>query len=73
MLFDANQVREAKARLEEAVATDPSYGRAYYELGLCYANLNDMAKAKEALSKFVTLAPDDPEAAMAKEILSAIK
>ena len=72
-LFDSNQIREAKARLEEAVTTDPTFGRAYYELGLCFANLNDMAKAKEALTKFVTLAPEDPEAAMAKEILSAIK
>ena len=72
-LFDANQIREAKALLEDAVATDPANGRAYYELGLCHVNLNDMPKAKEALGKFVTLVPDDPEAPMAKEILKALK
>lgn len=72
-LFEANKTREALAVFEQAVTTDPANGRAYYELGLCYVNLNDTAKAKGAFQKFLELAPNDPEAPLAQQMLSALK
>jgi tetratricopeptide (TPR) repeat protein len=72
-LFDAGRTKEAKALLEQAVAADPANGRVYYELGLCHVNLNEIPQAKAAFEKFLAQAPDDPEAPMAREMLSALK
>jgi len=67
--FDANQPEQAKQALEQALAADPDHPRAHYVLGLVYVNLGDTAKAKEHLTRFLELAPDDPEAASAKDMM----
>jgi tetratricopeptide (TPR) repeat protein len=68
-LFNAGQIEQATGVLERARAADPSLARVYYMLGLCYSG-TDTAKAKESLQKFLELAPNDPDAATAKEMLS---
>ena len=42
-------------------------------LGLVYSNAGESAKAKEFLTKFVKLAPNDPDASAAKEMLEYLK
>jgi len=67
--FDANQPEQAKQALEQALEANPEHARAHYVLGLVYVNLGDTAKAKQHLGRFIELAPDDPEAASARDMM----
>ena len=67
--FNAGDTVSAKVAFEQALKADPSYARAHYMLGLCYVNVDDKAKAKEHLQRFIELAPDDPEAATARDMM----
>jgi tetratricopeptide (TPR) repeat protein len=68
-LFNNNQIPQALSTFEQVVTVDPKFAKAYYMLGLSYANSGDTAKAKEHLKKFLELAPGDPDAKSAKEML----
>ena len=68
--FQAGETAAAVQALEQAVQAKPDHARAHYWLGLSYANAGDNAKAKQHLQKFVELAPDDPEAGSAKEMIA---
>ncbi len=72
-LFEAGQVQAAVTTLNEAATLDPTHARAHYQLGLCYANTGDYGKAKAELKRFLELAPEDPEAAVAKEMLKGLR
>ncbi len=72
-LFNNNQIPQALSTFEQCVSVDPKYAKAYYMLGLSYANSGDTAKAKESLKKFVELAPADPDAKSAKEMLESLQ
>ncbi|HEV7517152.1 MAG TPA: tetratricopeptide repeat protein [Thermoanaerobaculia bacterium] len=68
-LFNNNQIPQALQTFEQVLTVDPKYSKAYYMLGLSYANSGDTAKAKEHLKKFLELAPNDSDAKSAKEML----
>jgi len=68
-MFNAGNTAAARQAFEQALQADPNYARAHYMLGLCYVNVGESAKAKEHLEKFVELAPDDPEAATARDMI----
>jgi tetratricopeptide (TPR) repeat protein len=72
-LFNANNFAQAKAAFERVLSVEPNHAKAHYMLGLVYANASDQAKAKEFLTKFVKLAPNDPDAPAAKEMLEYLK
>ena len=67
--FRAGETGTAKAALLRVLEVRPDMARAHYTLGLVYAS-TDTAKARQHLEKFIELAPDDPEVAAAKEMLS---
>lgn len=69
MDFRDGRTDKAIAALRKIIERKPDMARAHYTLGLAYAS-SDKAKAKLHLQKFLELAPDDPEASTAKEILS---
>jgi tetratricopeptide (TPR) repeat protein len=69
-LFNAGETAKAMVLFEEIVANDPGYARAHFMLGLSYVNTGDNAKAKEHFNRFLALAPNDPDATTAKEMLS---
>ena len=71
--FNAGNLTEAKATFERAVTVDPTLPKAYYMLGLVSISTDDQAKAKQYLQKFLELAPDDKDAATAKEMLESLK
>jgi tetratricopeptide (TPR) repeat protein len=71
--FNAGKAAEALPLFQSAAAADPTLVKAQYMLGLAYVNAGDPAKAKEHLQKFLELAPNDPEAATAKEMLESLK
>lgn len=56
-----------------ALAIDPNLAKGYYFLGLDHLSKGQNAEAQEALGKFLKLAPDDPEAATAEEMLTFIE
>ena len=71
-LFEAGNTAEAIVQYEHALEADPDYARAHYQLGICYIGSGQAEDAKLHLQKFVELAPDDPEAAFAKEMLESL-
>ena len=68
-LFREGRAREAARELEQAVAIDSTHARARYQLGLVYASLGRKPQAREELQEFLRLAPEDSEAAAAREML----
>lgn len=68
--FTAGKTQEAMELFQKAIEADPANARAYYQLGLCYVNVDQKAKAKENLQKFIELAPTDPEVEAAKSMLA---
>ncbi len=70
--FNANNIAAAQDTFEKVLERDPNFARAHYMLGLCYVNLGDSPHAKEHLQKFLELAPNDPDAATAKEMLKTM-
>lgn len=68
-LYNGGQTDQALALFEKSLAADPNYARTHYMLGLCYAG-SDTAKAKTHFQTFVEMAPDDPDAATAKEMIN---
>ena len=71
-LYNANNMVDAVEAFAMALTVNPKHAKSHYMLGLAYAG-TDAAKAKEHLTKFLELAPDDPDAAQAKEMLTYLK
>lgn len=68
-LFNANQIAEAQRLFLQVLELDPTAARAHYMLGLSYVNTGDNVNAKAHFSKFVEMAPDDPDAPTAREMM----
>ena len=68
-LFDNGDVAGAKQKFEGVLAIDPEHARAHYRLGVCNASAENNTAAKEHLQRFIELAPEDPEAQVAKDML----
>lgn len=71
-LFNAGDTAKAKTLLEDILAADPNFARAHYMMGLSYLNGGDIPKAKEHFGRFLELAPDDPEAPTARDMMSSL-
>ena len=56
-----------------ALSTDPDLAKAYYFIGLDHLSRGENAQAKAALEAFLDKAPDDVEAATAREMLGYIE
>ncbi len=68
-LYNSNHIPEATKLFEQVVAADANSARGHYMLGLCYTSSGDLVHAREQLETFLKLAPDDPEAASARQML----
>ena len=68
-LYNGGNMAEAKAVFERLLAVDSEHPRAHYMIGMIYASESSNDKAKEHFEKFIELAPNDPEAATAQEML----
>jgi len=69
-LYDANQLEAAIAELEVVVKADPELARAHFLLGMALFNSGRVDEARVHLEIFLELAPDDPDAEIARGILS---
>jgi tetratricopeptide (TPR) repeat protein len=64
---------EAVGSFVKVIELDANYAPAYYQLGMLYVNLNNKEEAVKALEKFIELAPNDPNAAIAKNVVDYLK
>ncbi|HEX4494106.1 MAG TPA: tetratricopeptide repeat protein [Thermoanaerobaculia bacterium] len=82
--FNEGAERSRTGKLDEATAffervvqiapADPKFAKAHYVLGLTYAKDDaKKAQAKEQLQAFLQMAPNDPDAATAKDMLAYLK
>ncbi|MGZ8797978.1 MAG: tetratricopeptide repeat protein, partial [Thermoanaerobaculia bacterium] len=67
--YDANDLVVAKERFSKVLQVDPNYPQAYYYLGVINAGQGAMAEAKRQIERFLQLAPKDPEANSARDML----
>jgi len=67
--YDAQDMDRAKLRFGKLVEVDPNYAMAHYYLGLIYVGEGANDEAKKHLERFVQLAPDDPEAPSARDLI----
>ena len=72
-MWNAGQTDRAIVLSRQALAIDPSLAKAYYFIGLDSLSKGKNDEAKAALSKFIEMAPEDAEAATAKEMLTYIQ
>ncbi len=68
----AAYVREALARYVRALELDPSYVEPVRQLGLLYYQERDVAKARWAFERYLTLVPDAADARRIREYLSVV-
>ncbi|MFB3852838.1 MAG: tetratricopeptide repeat protein [Vicinamibacterales bacterium] len=71
--FDANDMPKARAAFLNVLKVDPNQPQANYYLAMVLINSGETAEARKYLEKFISLAPNTPEAATAKEMLKQIK
>lgn len=71
-MFNAGNVDGARGAFEQALQADPTHAKAHYMMALCLINNAENAKAKEQLQKFLELAPDDPDAGLAREMMESL-
>lgn len=72
-LINQKQPAEALTWFEKAIAKFPQAPDAYYYRGITQLQLGNNDKAKADLAKFLSMAPDAPEAKTAKGILETLK
>ena len=68
--YDNNEMDRAKLRFGKLLEVDPNHPRAHYYLGLIYVGEGANEEAKSHLERFVQLAPDDPDATTASELVT---
>lgn len=71
--FESGDNAAAIKQFERVIEVDPEYARAHYQLGICHVGTGNTDAAKQHLQKFIDLAPDDPEAANAKDMLGYLE
>ena len=69
-MFNAGNLPLAKAELDRVLQAKPDHARAHYVLGMVEFNSGNSDRAVELLQQFMELAPDDPDVATAKEMIS---
>ena len=67
--YDANDMVESEKRFRKVLQVDPNHPHSHYLLALIYVNEERTKEAKHHLERFIALAPDDPEAPTATELL----
>jgi tetratricopeptide (TPR) repeat protein len=68
--YNANDMEAAKDRFNKVLLIEPNNAEAHYLLGLIYLGEDNKEKTTSHLEKFLALAPDSPDAASARDILS---
>ena len=73
LFFKNGEIDKAIEYLSKSIELDPDYVDAYYQLGLANLNKGNREEAKLNLEKVIQLAPESEKAALAKNIIDAMK
>jgi len=73
VLFDNNELAGSRSLLELIIEKEPEVVAAHLQLGLTCNMLGDSACAKDALERYLELAPDGPDAATARSLLEYLQ
>jgi len=68
--YDANDMARAKELFGKVLEVDPNQAETHYALAMIAVNDGATEEAKLHLERFLALAPDSPEAATARDLLS---
>jgi Tfp pilus assembly protein PilF len=71
--FESDDSAKAKKRVAKALEIDPNHARSHYLMGLILMREGAKDEAKRYLERFIALAPNDPDAATAKDALKYLK
>ena len=71
--YNAGNMDKAFELFEKSLEGDPGFAKTHYMLGMCHVNRGQNADAKQHFETFLAMAPNDPDAATAKEMLNYIK
>lgn len=71
--WNAGEAEGAAALSRQALAVDPSLAKAWYFIGLHHLGEGDNEAARAALESFLAAAPDDADAATAREVLDLLE
>lgn len=72
-LMNTGSREKAMDAFAKAIEIKSDYAMAYYQLGMIYVNQNNKEEAIKHLEKFLELAPDDPNASVARQIIDYLK
>lgn len=70
-LLELKYYKEAEARLRRCVELDPEHARCHKLLGTTYARLQEPDRGANHYRRFLSLAPNDPQADAVKKILES--
>lgn len=73
ILWNAGKIADAKKQFEAAIAANPNHAESHYQLGMALVNEGNLAAATAEFEAYLKLAPEGPNAATAKGILSTLK
>ena len=73
ILWNAGKIADAKKQFEATIAAKPDHAEAHYQLGMAMVNEGNLNGAASEFDTYLKLAPNGPNAATAKGILSTIK
>ena len=68
--YEASLYEEAAGLMGLVLQVRPDEPKAVFFLGMAFFNKGDREAARTTLERFIELAPDDPDAAIARELLS---
>ena len=71
--YNNGEIADATQAVETSMKLDGTNPQAYYQLGLCYASSGKNGDAKANLEKFLEMAPEHPEAASVRDMLTYLK
>jgi tetratricopeptide (TPR) repeat protein len=72
LYYDAGDFPLARLHYEAAIQIEPNFSLVYYNLALVYHRLNNVAGARQALSKYKDLEPGDEEVELVEQLLKAM-
>ncbi len=73
ILWNQGKIADAKKQFEDLVKADPNHAGGHFQLGMALVNEGKLTEAVAEFEESLRLAPDGPNAAQAKALLSQLK
>ena len=72
MFLYTGNADQAIVQYKKAIAEQPGFFQAYYNMGIAYAQINKAGDAEATLNKAMTLAPDDKARAQVSDLITKL-